>query len=96
MKNVDVEIYMNQLIGFFENNPNDLLDLIGSLQKEEFYIKLRKQAEKNLKDGNDIVLTRDQILNIVIELKVPEIIDEKPNNLEKIIQKTKFGDIILN
>jgi hypothetical protein len=96
MKNVDVEIYMNQLIGFFENNPNVLLDRIGSLHKEEFYIKLRKQAEKNLKDGNDIVLTRDQILNIVIELKVPEIIDEKPNNLEKIIQKTKFGDIILN
>lgn len=96
MKNVDVEIYMNQLINFFENNPNDLMDLIGSLQKEDFYIKLRKQAEKNLKEGNDIVLTRDQILNIVIELKVPEIIDVKPNDLEKIIQKTKFGDIILN
>ena len=58
------------------------MDLIGSLQKEDFYIKLRKQAEKNLKEGNDIVLTRDQILNIVIELKVPEIVDVKPNDLE--------------
>ena len=29
MKNVDAEIYLNQLIGFFEKNPNDLIDLIG-------------------------------------------------------------------
>jgi hypothetical protein len=96
MKNVDVEIYMNQLIGFFENNPNDLMDLIGSLQKDEFYLKLRERAEKNFEDGKDIVLTREQILNIVLELKVPEILDTKPNNLKAIIQKTKFGDIILN
>lgn len=96
MKNVDVEIYMSQIINFFESNQNDLMDLIGSLQKDEFYAKVREQAEKNSKEGKDIVLTRDQILNIVIELKVPEIIDEKPNDLKKIIQKTKFGDIILN
>jgi hypothetical protein len=96
MKNVDVEIYMNQLIGFFENNPNDLMDLIGTLQKDEFYIKLRERVEKNLKDGNDIVLTRDQILNVVLELKVPEIMEFKPNDLKSIVYKTKFGDIILN
>jgi hypothetical protein len=96
MKNVDVEIYMNQLIGFFENNPNDLMDLIGSLQKDEFYTKLRERAEKNLEEGNDIILTRDQILNVVLELKVPEILEYKPNDLRSIIYKTKFGDIIMN
>ena len=37
MGNVDCEIYIRQLITFFENNPNDLLILIGNLQKEEFY-----------------------------------------------------------
>lgn len=96
MKNVDVEIYMNQLISFFENNPNDLMDLIGGLQKNEFYVKLRERLEKNFEEGNDIVLTRDQILNVVLKLKIPEILEFKPNDLRSIIYTTKFGDIILN
>jgi hypothetical protein len=93
MKNVDVEVYMSNLINFFEKNPNDLIELIGDLQKDEFYSKLREECEKNLKEGKDIVLTKEQIVNIVVELKIP---DMKYNNLDKIIQKTKFGNIILN
>jgi hypothetical protein len=93
MKNVDVEVYMSNLISFFEKNPNDLIVLIGDLQKDEFYSKLREECEKNLKEGKDIVLSKEQIVNIVVELKIP---DMKYNNLDKIIQKTKFGDIILN
>ena len=93
MKNVDVEVYMSNLINFFEKNPNDLIVLIGDLQKDEFYSKLREECEKNLKEGKDIVLSKEQIVNIVVELKIP---DMKYNNLDKIIQKTKFGDIILN
>lgn len=93
MKNVDVEIYISNLITFFENNPNDLLTLIGDLQKDEFYQKLREQSEKNLEEGKDIVLSREQIINIVVDLKIP---DMKYNNIDKIIQKTKFGNIILN
>jgi|694.fasta_scaffold17964_19 hypothetical protein len=93
MKNIDIEIYISNLITFFENNPNDLLTLIGDLQKDEFYKKLREQSEKNLEEGKDIVLSREQIINIVVDLKIP---DMKYNNLDKIIQKTKFGDIILN
>lgn len=96
MKNVDLEIYISQLINFFENNPNDLMDLIGTLQKNEFYKKLRERCEKNIKDGVDLILTREQIVNIVVELKIPDIKQQKHQNLEKIIQKTKFGDIILN
>ena len=93
MKNMDVEVYMSNLISFFEKNPNDLIVLIGDLQKDEFYSKLREECEKNLKEGKDIVLSKEQIVNIVVELKIP---DMKYNNLDKIIQKTKFGDIILN
>lgn len=96
MKNVDLEIYITQLINFFENNPNDLLDLIGSLQKDEFYKKLRERCEKNIEEGIDLILTREQIVNIVVELKIPDIKEKKYKNLNKIIQKTKFGDIILN
>lgn len=96
MKNVDLEIYVSQLISFFENNPNDLLELIGSLQKDDFYKKIRERCEKNVEEGIDMVLTKDQIVNIVIELKIPEITKQKHKYLDKVIQKTTFGDIILN
>ena len=96
MKNIDVEIYITNLISFFENNPNDLIDLIGSLQKDEFYQKLRQRSETNYDEGKDFVLTRDQIIEIVLELKVPEIVSKEKIDISKIIQKTSFGDIILN
>jgi hypothetical protein len=49
---------------------------------------------KNLEDGDDYVLTKQQIIDIVIELKVPELSDRQ--KIEKHIFKTKFGDINLN
>jgi hypothetical protein len=96
MKNVDVEIYINQLIGFFEKNPNDLIDLIGDLQKNDFYNKLRECCERNYTEGKDIILSREQIVNVVLELKIPETLEVKPNDLERIVYETKFGKIILN
>jgi hypothetical protein len=98
MSNVDIEIYVSQLINFFESNPNDLIELIGNLQKEEFYQKLREKCEENYKKGEDIVLTKNQIIDIVVELKIPELSDKlNPKQVvEGFIQKTKFGDIILN
>ena len=53
MKNIDCEIYIKQLITFFEKNPGDLMILIGDVQKEEFYKKLREKCEKNVDDGID-------------------------------------------
>jgi hypothetical protein len=98
MKNIDCEIYISQVISFFENNPNDLMDLIGELQRNDFYEKLRERCEKNVDEGEDYVLTRTQMINIVLELKAPELIE--PQNVESVIegyiQKTKWGEIILN
>lgn len=98
MSNVDIEIYVSQLINFFESNPNDLIDLVGNIQKEEFYLKLRQKCEENHKKGEDIVLTKNQIIDIVVELKIPELSENlNPKQVvEGFIQKTKFGDIILN
>jgi exonuclease III len=96
MKNVDVEIYITQLINFFENNPNDLISLVGDVQKEDFYKKLRERCEKNLEEGKDIILSKDQIVSIVVDLKIPDITKQKQKYLDKIIQKTTFGEIILN
>ena len=74
MGNVDCEVYLRQLITFFENNPNDLMDLIGSVQKQEFFDKLREQCEKNSKESDDHIITRQQMVDIVIQLKMPEIV----------------------
>ncbi len=94
MKNVDVEIYLSQFISFFEKNPNDLMDLIGDTHKEEFYKKVKEQCQKNLDKGDDVTLTRQQILDIVINLKKGPIFDE--NKINAVFEKTKFGLIPLN
>lgn len=96
MKNVDIEIYISNLITFFDKNPNDLMDLIGDLQKEEFFVKLKEKCELNLKEGKDIVLTKDQIIETVLELKIPTTLEDKISKVKAVIQKTRFGDIILN
>lgn len=98
MGNVDCEIYIRQLITFFENNPNDLLILIGDLQKEEFYCKLKEQCEKNFEGNGDHIISKQQIVDIIIDLKMPELLsaEESIEKIQGFIQKTKWGDIILN
>jgi hypothetical protein len=94
MNNVDIEIYISNLIRFFETNPNDLITLIGDIQKDEFYTKLREKSEDNYSKGLDIVLSKDQIINIVLDMKIPQINDH--SEVSKLVMKTKFGDIIMN
>ena len=94
MKNVDVEIYINQIISFFEKNPNDLIDLIGELDKDSFYDKVKEQCYKNLDSGDEISLTQNQLINIVYNLKKGKKVDK--DTLSAIIQETRFGPIFLN
>jgi hypothetical protein len=93
MKNIDVDIYVSQLISFFNNNPNDLIDLIGDSLKEDFYAKIKEQCLKNVKDGDEVSLTHKQIIDIVVKVKKGEVIESK---VHSIIQETKFGNIFLN
>ena len=98
MKNIDCEVYVSQLITFFDKNPNDLMLLIGDLQKEDFYIKLREQCYKNAEESDDHVITKQQMIDIIIELKIPQLSKELnvENVIEGVVQKTKWGEIILN
>jgi hypothetical protein len=98
MKNIDCEIYIKQVITFFENNPNDLMDLIGEVQKNDFFEKIRERCEKNVDEDKDYVLTRQQMIDIVLELKAPGLLDviNPKQEVEGFIQKTKWGEIILN
>ena len=40
MDRIDCEIYVKQMISFFENNPGDFMTLVGNVQKEKFYEKI--------------------------------------------------------
>lgn len=96
MNNVDIDIYVNQLITFFDKNPNDLIDLIGNLLKESFYEKVREQCIKNSEIGDEVSLTQKQIIDIVVELKKVKSIKYNKSKLYSIVQETKFGSIFLN
>lgn len=95
MKNVDVEIYMNQLIKFFNENPNDLIDVVGEENKELFYEKIKEQCFKNLEKGEEISLTRNQFLEIVAKIKKTDK-ESIVKVFNGVFQRTKYGDISLN
>jgi hypothetical protein len=94
--NVDAEIYLNNLIGFFEKNPNDLIDLIGEMRKETFYDRIRKIVYENADKGEELQLTQKQLIDIVVGMY-----DDATKKGEKIevqvpVIKTNYGIIWLN
>lgn len=96
MKNIDVEIYVSQLISFFENNPNDLMNLIGDSVKENFFNKVREQCYKNAEDGDEVSLTQKQIIDIVVELKMEEVEGGKTLIIHNVFEQNKVGIFCLN
>lgn len=91
---VDVEIYMNNLMKFFRDNPKELLSLIPQEKEQEFYQKIRLTAFQNHEKGEEITLTQKQLLDICRELNAQTIeIDKK---LTEVIVNTPFGSYSLN
>lgn len=92
MKNIDVEIYFSQLKSFFENNPNDLISLIGKTDRGIFYDKLKDLAYDNYEKGDEIQLTNHQLMGVVLE--VLDINRDKP--VDKTFFETKLGKVCMN
>jgi sugar-specific transcriptional regulator TrmB len=92
---VDVEIYMNNIIKFFRDNPNDLLNLVPKNKEQDFYQKIREIAINNYDKGEEVNLTQRQIIDICVELNQPK---KKPveESVENLFVKTKFGEYCLN
>ena len=95
MSKVEVDIYMNNLISFFDKNPKDLFSLIGKIEKDVFYVEVRSKAFDNIKNGEDVQLTQKQFLDILVKLHKKES-ESLELIVDKVFVKTKFGDFCLN
>lgn len=90
---VDVDIYVSQVIRFFETNPNELKLLIGNLNKDDFFYKVKETALKNHDNGDDAQLTRKQLLELVVEMNNEF---KQKNKIDTIYYDTIYGPICLN
>lgn len=93
MSNVDVEIYFSQFKDFFKENPAELKNLIGSGSPEDFFNEVYDMVNKNYENGDELQLTKKQIIEIVI--KINQMSSGKKVSVN-IFQNTKFGEICLN
>jgi hypothetical protein len=96
MDNVNVDIYVSQVIRFFESNPQELHSLIGQLDKETFFEKIKEQAEINYKDNDDACLTRQQMIDIIVKMHNDKDQKLKKEKVSNVFQDMKFGQICLN
>lgn len=93
MKNAEVQIYVSQMVKFFEANPNELRSLIGDLDKDKFYKKIEQTAYLNYEYEGDANLTRSQLIEIVVNIHREY---EMKDVDSRIYFNTKFGPIFLN
>jgi hypothetical protein len=96
--NVDAEIYLKQLFGFFDTNPDSLRSLIGDLSKEKFYGKIKSSIYDKVKNNEDIVLSKKQMIDIIKNLWDEENGVPKKETLEMIetFFRSDYGIFSLN
>jgi hypothetical protein len=90
--NVDVQIYLSNFKSFFNNNPNDLINLIGDGDKDKFFEMVQESVIENNEKGEDLELTKKQLIDIMLIL-TKDRVEEK---VENFILKGPYGDIFLN
>lgn len=95
MDKVDIEIYLSQIKTFFNENPEQLLKLLGQASAEDFFMGVKMIATENMEKGEDIQLTNNQIIDLVVELNKPK---QKKLITEVLVPYVnhKFGKIYLN
>ena len=91
--NVDVEIYMSNIFKFFKDNPEELINLVPLEKKDEFFTKLRQVARSNSEKGDEVSLTRQQLIDVCLEINGSPIRIENNSN---VIIPTVFGEYSLN
>ena len=59
-------------------------------------VEMKKIIKSDVENGEEISLTRPQILKIIVKLRKSEITIFEKTKIYEIHQKTKFGNICLN
>lgn len=95
MDSVDIEIYLSQVKTFFNQNPDQLIKLLGQASAEEFFNGVKRIAMKNMENGEDIQLTNNQMIQLVVDLNKPKQKVQTAEVLVPFIQH-RFGHIYLN
>ena len=90
--NVDIEIYFRNIFNFFETHPDQLVTLIGSIDKDKFYNKIKQVAQDNFEILQEPELTRKQMVDLVWELHIEQTKEMK----RRPFIKTEYGTICLN
>lgn len=95
MGNVDIDIYMNNFVGFFKKNPDQLKILIGEINPEDFFSEIKTIAEKNLLDEKEIVPTRKQMVDLLVGMNTNK---NKKQITDVVIpfMEHRMGKIIMN
>jgi len=88
--NIDVQIYISQIKTFFNENPNELTNLIGNVEPEKFFDEMEIIATKNFDNGEEVQLTQKQMLDILVK------INTNNSYTPTLFTETKFGKIYLN
>ena len=96
MSKIYIDIYVSQIIKFFESNPNELMLLIGDIDKELFYEHLKLDIVKNDDEKGDPTLTRQQMIDIVVKLHGGTKIDIEKDKIDNLFIFTNYGEICLN
>ena len=84
--NVDVQIYLSNFKSFFNNNPNDLINLIGDGDKDKFFEMVQESVIENNEKGEDLELTKKQLIDIMLIL-TKDRVEEKVENFNQNIKK---------
>ena len=95
MGNVEIEIYMTNFIGFFKKNPDQLEILIGKLDSEVFYGKIRDLATENLEAEKEVAPTRQQMIDLLVSLNS----ERKTEEIKKVVtpfMNHHMGQISMN
>ena len=90
MSNVDIQIYISQIKTFFNENPEQLIKLIGNINPDIFFDEVEKVSTINYEKGEDIQLTNKQMVSILFKInkgRTKDIIA---------VEETKFGKLYLN
>ena len=94
--NIDVEIYVSQFKTFFKDNPEEFRGLIGQGDPDDFFFEVRQAVMDNIENGEDMELTRKQLIAVVLKINQMNPSEEEVEKKLEPFMDHPMGKIWLN